>query len=1004
MFTVINSKLGLRRGGMQTVTSASMSEIRRQRQTEFRKKIKETRTNDFRKRPLGQFELYTLNDKLENSSDEDEFQKQKKQIEQLELPFESLSSTLRTTKPVFIEKKNYKQAIVQKVKSKIQSFLKTKDNNKSAIQNQNDNWVFHADGYGKLMWDAFCMLLIFYEILSIPFKLSFDVEINATLDQIIDIMFMSDIVITFNTSIYRKGIPIYGRKQIVLNYIKLWFWIDLAASFPYDAIITASTGVSEQESSQTTTTSSQDATKYTQTLSLLRLVRFMRFIKIIRLLRLAKLKVFFDKIEDAIQLNIMLSTIVSFIKLSGFVLFWSHWLGCIFHYIAVNEDSQDNWLHYYGIYDEDWSVKYINSLYWAVTTMNTVGYGDISPRTPLERLFGIFFLMIATVVFSVTLNSIGSSLQGMEDKKAEIRKKSNQILKYMKKLQIPVALQNKVKKYLTYIWEQEAIFNLEHITDNLSYALKFEFEIQVNGTILGYCPPLRRNFQKTFLKQVTKTFKQYTALPEEFIFFENESIATEKHLYFIQSGNIEIILQRNNQKLNKLEQKDYFGEIGFFTGLSRTASARSVNYSSLVYIDKSLFTQLLKSNQVDLERFNYIKDEIIFNKGYHHINVFCYGCLRDDHTVIDCPDMHFVVEQQQYCQFKSNFQKKMQSLYERNDRVHIHALRHKNIVKFTVNQISTLAQKLMAQYDECNLIDEMDNGQIVEEKFEIQQKLAKPPRFGPFRSRFREDKAKYRKMKSYIQDQEIKIKSLKAQQNISQLLLKQLSIIMQQKTVNQEEQIIKTEFPQTKSMATSMKVISKFKEEDEDDSNDKQQSSEYQTVSSSDFDDEGSEEQADKLTQKEIKTQNQILELLETYNQQQKEREQREQQNKLESQFILINNFEVGADFHSYYPKYNKEQMIYEYNKIRDNQRFRPNLVQFYENDFYHELGITYIFDNGSEALIHKQFKSMLQQDRPSGKKLTRIVKQSMGLIKMPEQLSQFQSNNLIKFSDKEIQ
>lgn len=32
------------------------------------------------------------------------------------------------------------------------------------------------------MWDAFCMLLIFYEILSIPFKLSFDVEINSTLD------------------------------------------------------------------------------------------------------------------------------------------------------------------------------------------------------------------------------------------------------------------------------------------------------------------------------------------------------------------------------------------------------------------------------------------------------------------------------------------------------------------------------------------------------------------------------------------------------------------------------------------------------------------------------------------------------------------------------------------------------------------------------------------------------------------------------------------------------
>ncbi|CAD8172589.1 unnamed protein product [Paramecium octaurelia] len=143
-----------------------------------------------------------------------------------------------------------------------------------------------------------------------------------------------------------------------------------------------------------------------QKLSLLRLVRFMRFIKIIRLLRQAKLKIFFDKIEDAAQLNIMLSTIVSLIKLSGLLLFWSHWFGCILHYIAVNEDSQINWLNYYGIYEEGWSVEYINSLYWAVITISTVGYGDISPRTPLERLFRIFFLMIATVVFSVTLNNI----------------------------------------------------------------------------------------------------------------------------------------------------------------------------------------------------------------------------------------------------------------------------------------------------------------------------------------------------------------------------------------------------------------------------------------------------------------------------------------------------------------------------------------------------------------------------------------------------------------------
>ena len=55
-------------------------------------------------------------------------------------------------------------------------------------------------------------------------------------------------------------------------------------------------------------------------------------------------------------------------------------------------------------------MRYINSIYWAVTTMNTVGYGDISPQTATERLFGIFFLLIACGVFSFTMNTIGAAL------------------------------------------------------------------------------------------------------------------------------------------------------------------------------------------------------------------------------------------------------------------------------------------------------------------------------------------------------------------------------------------------------------------------------------------------------------------------------------------------------------------------------------------------------------------------------------------------------------------
>lgn len=90
------------------------------------------------------------------------------------------------------------------------------------------------------------MTLIFYEIMSIPFKISFDVEIDANWDHFIDAIFLLDIIISFNTAFYYKGVPVivlfqyikvYNSKKIAINYLKFWFWIDLFASFPYTDVI-----------------------------------------------------------------------------------------------------------------------------------------------------------------------------------------------------------------------------------------------------------------------------------------------------------------------------------------------------------------------------------------------------------------------------------------------------------------------------------------------------------------------------------------------------------------------------------------------------------------------------------------------------------------------------------------------------------------------------------------------------------------------------------------------
>lgn len=99
--------------------------------------------------------------------------------------------------------------------------------------------IISPDSIGKLVWDLICMILIFYDLMSIPFRISFNVTFSETFDTLITIAFFSDMFISFNTAFYREGDLVYERKEIAIQYLKIWFWLDLAATFPYDIVIEA---------------------------------------------------------------------------------------------------------------------------------------------------------------------------------------------------------------------------------------------------------------------------------------------------------------------------------------------------------------------------------------------------------------------------------------------------------------------------------------------------------------------------------------------------------------------------------------------------------------------------------------------------------------------------------------------------------------------------------------------------------------------------------------------
>lgn len=108
-------------------------------------------------------------------------------------------------------------------------------------------------------------------------------------------------------------------------------------------------------------------------------------------------------------------------KLIVFVILIAHFLANILYAVTLTDPDPDNWMVHAGIQDLPPADIYLNSLYWAITVMVTVGYGDLVPRTRREKLIHVATMIISSVMFGYILSSIGSLIVEISNYSSEAR-------------------------------------------------------------------------------------------------------------------------------------------------------------------------------------------------------------------------------------------------------------------------------------------------------------------------------------------------------------------------------------------------------------------------------------------------------------------------------------------------------------------------------------------------------------------------------------------------------
>ena len=277
----------------------------------------------------------------------------------------------------------------------------------SEEENKDEDYRFYISpkSYFSLVFDFLILIFSLFDIIYTPFRLS---KINGfcTLPNnfviyiyyCIDILYIIDLLLGFFRSYYNFEFVIINNKtRIFRHYIVTQFWFDFIEAFPAFSYI-----VYLCKKRNNIYCSGYDLSNKEMILLLFCFVKQMKLFKIINIKKNSMMFV----IKDIISENEIIEEIVILFTITGIC------VSCFYTFISIHifigRHSFPSWIIKAGFQNQSHYMLYLISFYYLITTMTTVGYGDIVGVSLIEIIFQIIVLSVGITIYSWIVSNIGN--------------------------------------------------------------------------------------------------------------------------------------------------------------------------------------------------------------------------------------------------------------------------------------------------------------------------------------------------------------------------------------------------------------------------------------------------------------------------------------------------------------------------------------------------------------------------------------------------------------------
>lgn len=285
-------------------------------------------------------------------------------------------------------------------------------------------------------WDGAGMAMLLFCAICTPYEVAFlETKLNALffVNRVVDLFFIADMAINFVRAYWDTdaGCWISSRRAISRRYLRGWFWLDLLSILPFDLYAVAMADKAD--------------------VSQLRILRTVRVFRLAKLLRVARASRILSRWEERMSMSYCT---LSLAKYTTLVLFMTHWVACAWHIVLVSEDAQENWLTKYLGEDAALATEahqvYVTCLYFALMTLSTVGYGDITPATDAERTFCVALFLVGGALWAYVVGAVCSIVASVDKATSEFRTTMDELNIFMEDEMLPQDMRTRLRRYFRY--------------------------------------------------------------------------------------------------------------------------------------------------------------------------------------------------------------------------------------------------------------------------------------------------------------------------------------------------------------------------------------------------------------------------------------------------------------------------------------------------------------------------------------------------------------------------